>query len=213
MSLAQTTLKPGGPAAAGEAIFRLAVADLEAGLAGQQDVRAELVFEDEPPPRRLAPFAAAIAVSVVQGETETGWGKFVLLFDPAGQDGWDGQFRIIAYIRAELDPEIAADPLIAEVGWSWLLESLEARARDFAQISGTVTRVVTEGFGAKQDEPTSTGFELRASWSPTAPAASPAGRPALEGHVTAWCEALSKAAGLPPVGVSALRPMSRGRDW
>lgn len=210
MPHAQTTLKSAGRLAEvadpGEAIFRLAVDDLDEGLAYQRDVRPELEFEDEPAPRRLAPYAAAIAASVLQGETEVGWGKFVLLYDPAGQPGWAGQFRIIAYVRAELDPEIAADPLIAEVGWSWLTEALEARTAGYGQTSGTVTRVVTEGFGSKQDEPTATGFELRASWSPTAEGDE---RPALDGHVAAWCDALCMAAGLPPLGVSALRPPSR----
>ena len=212
MPIAQTTLKSTGPPAeAGpdETAFRLAVADLETGLELQRDARPELAFEDEPAPRRLAPFAAAIAASVLAGETEIGWGKFVLLYDPAGQTGWAGQFRIIAYVRTELDPEIAADPLIAEVGWSWLVEALDARATGYGQTSGTVTRVVTEGFGSKQDEPTSTGFELRASWTPTAPGD---GRPALDGHVAAWCDALCMAAGLPPLGVSALRPPGRRRQ-
>ncbi len=212
MPHAQTTLKSAGRLAEvadpGEAIFRLAVDDLDEGLAYQRDVRPELEFEDEPAPRRLAPYAAAIAASVLQGETEVGWGKFVLLYDPEGQPGWAGQYRIIAYVRAELDPEIAADPLIAAVGWSWLTEALEARTAGYGQTSGTVTRVVTEGFGSKQDEPTATGFELRASWSPTAEGDE---RPALDGHVAAWCDALCMAAGLPPLGVSALRPPSRRR--
>jgi Protein of unknown function (DUF3000) len=206
---------PGEPAAlrtagegAGDAAFRRGVAEIEAGLAAQREARPELAFEDEPAPRRLAPHAAAIAASVLQGDTETGWGKFVLLYDPAGQAGWDGQFRIIAYVRAELDPEIAADPLISEVGWSWLLEALEARATGYGQTSGTVTRVVTEGFGSKQDEPMSTGFELRASWTPEGEDGAP---PALDGHVAAWCDALCTAAGLPPLGVSALRPPGRRR--
>ena len=42
----------------------------------------------------------------------------------------------------------------------------------YAVPSGTVTRVITEGFGAKRDEIPLTGFELRASWSPAAPASS-----------------------------------------
>jgi Protein of unknown function (DUF3000) len=194
---------------ADEASFRLAVADLEAGLAQQRLTRPELTFDDEPPPRRLAPYAAAIAASVLQGDEEIGWGKFVLLYDPAGQAGWAGQFRIIAYVRAELDPEIAADPLIAEVGWSWLIEALDEKAMGYGQTSGTVTRVVTEGFGSKQDEPMSTGFELRASWSPMTDDDT---QPALDGHVAAWCGALCMAAGLPPPGVSALRPPSRRRQ-
>jgi hypothetical protein len=207
---ALTTLKstgrPAEVADPGEVIFRLAVDDLDQGLAYQRDVRPELVFEDEPPPRRLAPYAAAIAASVLEGDTEIGWGKFVLLYDPAGQPGWAGQFRIIAYVRAELDPEIAADPLIAAVGWSWLTEALEARTAGYGQTSGTVTRVMTEGFGSKQDDPTATGFELRASWSPAAEGDE---RFALDGHIAAWCDALCMAAGLPPLGTSALRPPSR----
>jgi hypothetical protein len=182
---------------------------MEAGLSQQSDARPELDFEDEPPPRRLAPYAAAIAASVLQEDTEIGWGKFVLLYDPAGQESWGGQFRVIAYVRAELDPEIAADPLIAEVGWTWLLEALDASAPGYGRTSGTVTRVVTEGFGTKSDEPMSTGFELRASWSP---ALADDGRPDLGGHVAAWCDALCMAAGLPPQGVSALRPPGRRRQ-
>jgi hypothetical protein len=220
--LHDTGLPPGGAPAAGapatlrtagqgtregadEPTFRRAVAELKAGLAQQRDARPELDFDEEPAPRRLAPYAAAIAASVLEGDTEIGWGKFVLLYDPAGQAGWAGQFRIIAYVRAELDPEIAADPLIAEVGWSWLLEALDARATGYGQTSGTVTRVVTEGFGSKQDEPMSTGFELRASWSP-AGGGDDDPQPAMDGHVAAWCDALCTAAGLPPLGVAALRP-------
>jgi len=69
--------------------------------------------------------------------------------------------------------------------------------------------VVTEGFGAKQDEPTSTEFELRASWSPVA---GPAADPELAGHLAAWCDVLCTAAGLPPLpGVARLRPPRRRR--
>ena len=51
----------------------------------------------------------------------------MLLYDPDGQEGWDGVFRLVAYIRAEVEPEIAADPLLGEVGWSWLSEALDAQ--------------------------------------------------------------------------------------
>jgi hypothetical protein len=234
------------------ATFRSAVSDLEAAMDQQRRVRPELAFENQPPPRRLAPFAAAIGATVHEpdlgrgpgggvppaagddADAEIGWGSFVLLYDPAGQTGWAGAFRIIAYIRAELEPDIAADPLIGQVGWSWLTEALDTRTTGFRQISGTVTRVVTEGFGAKQAEPVATGFELRASWSPARPgaprpAATPpapvppasmsAGAPSdlaprdLDRHVAAWCDALCAAAGLPPLpaGVSPLRPRPRRR--
>jgi hypothetical protein len=204
-----------GTAGPDELSFRRAVDDIEAGLAELTAARPELTFEDEPPPRRLAPYAAAIAATVTSGDTELGWGKFVLLYDPAGQEGWGGRYRIIAYVRAELDPEIAADPLISAVGWSWLTEALDARTQGYDRSSGTVTRVVTEGFGGKEDEPTSTGFELRASWSPVpgdgAGGGAGAEHPELAGHVAAWCDALAQAAGLPPLGTAALRPPGRRR--
>ncbi len=193
------------PGDSASATFRSAVAEVRAGLDRVRELRPELTFEQEPAPRRLAPHAASVTATVGGAGGDVGWGRFVLLYDPAGQRGWGGPFRIIGHIRVDLDPEIAADPLVGEVGWSWLTEALDARAAGYRQPSGTVTRVVTEGFGAKQDEPVTTEFELRASWSPADGAS-------LDGHVAAWCEALCAAAGLPPLsaGVSALR-QPRGR--
>jgi hypothetical protein len=202
----------------GEEEFRLAVTEMAAGTASLSSVRPELDFDEEPPPRRLAPFAHAIAAAVYgsgpdggaeSGEAEIGSGKFILLFDPAGQEGWDGKYRVIGFIHAELEPEMAADPLLNEVGWSWLTEALDARSIGYRMISGTVTTVVTQGFGSKEDEPVSTSFEMRASWSPVVSAGQSA---ALDGHVAAWCDVICMAAGLPPVtpGVTAFRPPRRG---
>jgi hypothetical protein len=192
---------------------------MEAGMSAVRELRSDLTFEEEPPPRRLAPLAHAVAATVfglgsdvsataAEGDTELGSGKFILLFDVAGQQGWDGKYRIIAYVHADLEPEMAADPLINEVGWSWLTEALDARSSGHRKISGTVTTVVTEGFGSKQDEPTSTSFELRASWSPDIADGISAG---LDGHVAAWCDVIGMAAGLPPIapGVAAFRPPRR----
>ena len=159
----------GGVTAAGEetaAAFAAAVAGLRSGQEEVCAVRPELTFEDVPAPRTLAPYAAAIAATVRVSGTEVASGRFVLLYDPAGQRGRPGPLRVIIYIRADLEPEIAADPMLGEVAWSWLTESLDARTSGYEAPSGTVTRVVTEGFGAKRQDPQTTGFELRASWSP-----------------------------------------------
>jgi hypothetical protein len=219
----------GGVTAANEgaaAAFTAAVAGLRAGQEQVRAVRPELTFEDVPAPRTLAPFAAAFAATARVARAEVASGRFVLLFDPAGQRGWAGPLRVIIYIRADLEPEIAADPMLGEVAWSWLTEALDARTSGYAAPSGTVTRVVTEGFGAKREEPQTTGFELRASWSPVGVlglAGEPAeGAPAgdrhleqagLDGHLAAWCGAICAAAGLPPLvaGVTALRPPARRR--
>lgn len=187
-------------------VFRGAVEDLEGERNRQTALRPELAFEDVPAPKTLAPYAAALAAVVHTDGTEIATGRLILLYDPACQPGWAGPFRIVAQIQAELDPEIAVDPLVGLVGWSWLTEALDARTAGYRQVSGTVTRVVTEGFGAKEGQPVDTEFELRASWSPVA-AGTGAPRD-LDRHITAWCDALCAACGLPPLppGVSALRP-------
>ena len=210
----------GSPA---EVTFAAAVAAFAAGRDAQSE--RDLLFEDVPAPKRLAPYATAIAATVQRDGADVAWGRLVLLYDPDGQDGWDGVFRLVAYIRAEVEPEIAADPLLGEVGWSWLSEALDTHVPGYAVPSGTVTRVITEGFGAKRDELPLTGFELRASWSPAGPEGA-AGRRGtarengasgsdlatldLSAHIAAWCDCLSAAAGLEPQGTRALRPPGRG---
>jgi hypothetical protein len=191
--------------APGASAFGAAMAEVQAGVAACDTARPEVSFESQPPPRRLAPHAAAIAATVEIGGNEVGSGRFVLLYDPAGQDGWVGPFRVIAYLRAELEPEIAADPLIGQVGWSWLTEALELQQARYAAPSGTVTTVVTEGFGMKADEPVATEFEMRASWSPVAEGGNGF---ELDRHVAAWVGALCVACGMPPAapGVAQLPP-------
>lgn len=179
-----------------EAVFAAATAAIDAGIEAERALRgAGFAFEDEPAPRRLAPHAAAVAATVYRDETEVAWGRLILLYDPASQQGWTGTFRVIAYVRADVEPEIAADPLLGEVGWSWLTDALTAHAPGYGAPSGTVTRVVTECFGAKSDDPSVTEFELRASWSPDDEAVADGG---LRGDIAAWCDVLAAAAGLPP---------------
>ena len=136
-------------------------------------------------------------------ETDVGTGRIILLHDPAGNDAWEGTFRLVAYTRAEIDPELITDPLLAAVGWSWLTEALDAHGAVYAAASGTVTRVATESFGGMADEPVTAQLEIRASWTP---------EDDLTPHVEAWGELLCTAAGLPPVpeGVTAM-PSRRGR--
>jgi Protein of unknown function (DUF3000) len=196
-----------------ETTFVAAAAAFLAGRDAQAD--RDFLFEDVPAPKRLAPYATAIAASVQRDGADVAWGRLVLLYDPDGQEGWDGVFRLVAYIRADVEPEMAADPLLGEVGWSWLSEALDAHVPGYAVPSGTVTRVITEGFGAKRDELPLTGFELRASWSPAGPGNSDADDRDLDildlsAHISAWCDCLSAAAGLEPPGTRALRRPGRG---
>lgn len=165
--------------------------------------RAEVFVEEMPAPQRIAPFASALSADVTVDGEDVGSGRMVLLHDPAGNDAWAGTFRCVTYVRAELDPEIAADPMLAEVGWSWLTEALEAHGASYAAESGTVTCVTSESFGGMAGEPATAQVEIRASWTPTSP---------LDAHAEAWGEVLCTAVGLPPVpdGVAAM-PSRRGQ--
>ncbi len=159
--------------------------------------RTELVIEDMPAPQRLAPYSAAIMATVYrEDDSELAVGRLIVLYDPEGQRGWHGDFRVVAYVRADLEPEIAADPLIGPVGWSWLTEALSTRNAGYQAASGTITRAVSESFGDKYEDPETTELELRASWSPT--------DNDISGHISAWCDVLCLAAGLPPAGVTSL---------
>ena len=185
-------------------LFADALAAFKAGADAVAEVRDDLTFEDLPAPRRLAPEAVAIAVTAYRDGEEAGTGRLVLLHDPAGQEGWTGKFRLVAQVHADVEEEMAADPLLGEVGWSWLTEALDLHSPGYTAPSGTVTRVITEGYGAKSDEPPSTAFELRASWCPA--------DDEIDGAVVAWCDLLVAATGLPtqPPGTLALNARAHG---
>ena len=179
--------------------FRVAVDSMHAAR-----FRPEILCEEMPAPQRIAPYAAALSADVTVDGTDVGTGRIILLHDPAGNDAWTGTFRCVAYARAEIDPDLITDPMLAAVGWSWLTEALEAHHAPYAAPSGTVTRVATESFGSMSDEEASAQLELRASWTPTTLDIAP--------HVEAWGELLCTAVGLPPVpeGVSVM-PSRRGQ--
>ncbi len=194
-------------ASAGSA-FAAAVAALEAGRDAVVEVRDDLDFEDWPAPKRLAPHAVALALTAYRDGQEVGTGRLILLHDTAGQEGWTGMYRVVAHVHADVEEEMAADPLLGEVGWSWLTDALDLHAPGYGAPSGTVTRVITEGYGAKEDEPLSTGFELRASWCPDDDEI----EDEVCGAVIAWSDVLAAAAGLPaqPPGTRALGRQGRG---
>ena len=103
--------------------------------------------------RRTPSPSAPTSLAPADPDAELGTGRLVLLHDPAGHEAWEGTFRVVTYVRAELDHDMAADPLLPGVGWAWLTEALDAHGAAFAAASGTVTRVVSESFGAISAEP------------------------------------------------------------
>ncbi|HTM84961.1 MAG TPA: DUF3000 domain-containing protein, partial [Mycobacterium sp.] len=130
------------------------------------------------------------------------FGRLILLYDPEGAEAWDGTMRLVAYIQADLDPSEAVDPLLPEVVWSWLAEALDSRGTQATALGGTVTATTSVRYGDIAGPSRAHQLELRASWTATSPD--------LGSHVTAFCDVLEHASGLPPVGVISLgsRPRS-----
>ncbi len=168
--------------------------------------RPEIMVEESPAPARLAPYAVALTADVIaspNSESELATGRFVLLYDPAGHEAWDGSFRCVTFARAELESEMENDPLLPEIGWAWLLESLAAHDATFVAPSGTVTRVASQSFGQLADRMPNAEIEIRASWTP---------KGTIDSHLAAWYDVLATCAGLPPVpeGVSSISGARRG---
>jgi hypothetical protein len=172
-------------------VFARAVAALRG-----TSVRPEILLEEMSPPQRLAPFSFALGASVLRGDDEIATGRLVLLHDPEGQEAWDGTLRIVTFVSAELEPEMAGDPMLAPVGWSWLIDALAAHGARYTAAGGTVTQTTSSRFGDLAGPADASDVELRASWTPL--------DAQLNAHLAAWCTLLASTAGLPPPGVTVL---------
>ena len=163
--------------------------------------RAEFLVREAPAPARLAPFGYAQTVEVEHGADRDviATGRLVILHDPVGQASWEGTTRIVAYVDADVDLEIAADPVLTEVGWAWLNESLDDSEADCHALGGTITQVSSKSFGAMESRPPEGRIQVRASWTPANP-------DDLAAHARAWALLTASACGLSPVsdGVASL---------
>jgi hypothetical protein len=192
------------------------------GTLRQARCRSELRLEEIPAPSRLAPFAVALGAEVLvpgdpagagavhgpaaaalapasgSDDVELATGRFILLHDPDGSAVWDGEFRIVTYIRAQLEPEMGNDEMLGSVAWTWLVEALDTHAAPYRSAGGTATRVLSESFGTLAERPNSIDIELRASWTPATAD--------ITSHLEAWSDMVCTFAGLPPLpeGVSPL---------
>jgi hypothetical protein len=171
--------------------FARAVAGLRAAAP-----RDEILLEEVGAPQRLAPYAFALSATVLRDGDEVATGRLILLHDPDGHEAWEGTLRLVTYVTAELEVDLAADPLLPGVGWTWLTDALEAQDAPHRAIGGTVTQTMSTRFGDLAGPPTVGDIELRASWTPLGDDLTP--------HLLAWCALLASTAGLPPPGVTAL---------
>jgi Protein of unknown function (DUF3000) len=178
--------------------FRRAVAALNA-----MHARPELFVTALDAPPRLAPYTWAFSVEADAGrpaaedldEPDTS-GRLILLHDPAGQDAWEGTFRLVCFVQARLEREQLGDEMLPVVAWSWLTEALEHHDAPYTALGGTVTQTSSVRFGDISGPRRDDDVELRASWTPAGPE--------LTRHADAFCELVAVAAGLPPVGAVPL---------
>jgi hypothetical protein len=161
--------------------------------------RAEIILEEVPAPQKLASYSFAFTADISNGlsgdaEDEVASGRFVILHEPGGQDTWEGEFRCVTFMRADVDSEMQEDPLLPEVGWNWLLDSLQGTGAIFSAPSGTVTRVSSASFGKLSPRSDDSEIEIRASWSPHIENPED-----IFSHVQAWCNLMTEVAGLAPL--------------
>jgi hypothetical protein len=161
--------------------------------------REEIILEEVPAPQKLATYSFAFTADVSNGaigddEDEVASGRFVLLHEPGGQDTWEGEFRCVTFLRADVDIAMQEDPLLPEVGWNWLLDSLQNTGAIFSAPSGTVTRVSSASFGKLSPRNDDSEIEIRASWSPQLESVDD-----IFSHVQAWCNLMTEVAGLAPL--------------
>lgn len=165
-------------------------------------LRPEIVIEEVPAPSRLAPQALALSGEVIPSrhsdEEAVATGRFVLLYDPDAPEPWDGVWRVVTYAKASVEPELGQDPMLGQVGWSWLTDALDEHGLAYGAEAGAVTCVLSESFGTMADREQQVEMEIRASWSPQ--------DDAIGEHLKAWGDLLCTVAGLPPLpeGVVAL---------
>lgn len=148
-----------------------------------------------PSPQRLAPYAFTLLADLNdEAAGASASGRFVLLHDPAGHPGWQGSWRVVSYLRAEIDEQMAADPLLPEVAWSWMQESWARLGVDAAEPSGTVTCTQSRPFGDIDTRDASADVEIRCSWTP---------QPGDDGlidviaNIRAWLAVMATAAATP----------------
>lgn len=163
------------------------------------NLRPEFLIEEVPPPARLAPHSFALALDVVDAQDkDLASGRFVVLYDPAGQETWNGNIRIVTFVRAPIEDDVVTDDLFDDVAWSWLTDALRESEHGFHDISGTVTRTISKSYAGIQDRQATTDVEVRASWTPEGSD--------VGDQLNSWLRFVEQVAGLTPLppGVSAI---------
>ncbi len=184
--------------------FRRVVKDLRAFR-----WRAGMAVEEIPSPQRIAPHAVALNAEVSLREADLGGGRLVLLHDPHGVDAWGGTFRVVAYAKGQADPEMVTDTMLADVGWSWLLDALTTHEAEYDAAGGNVNCSWSRSFGELEDDDPHAEIEVRASWTPLLGTDGSG----IGAHLSAFADLLCATCGVPPLpeGVVRMAPLHHVR--
>ncbi len=79
-------------------------------------------------------------------EVEIASARFIVLYDPAGQEAWHGTMRCVGYLSAATDEQMVDDTMFSEVAWSWLTDALTESGAVHHAVGGTVTRTASTRF-------------------------------------------------------------------
>ena len=163
----------------------------------------DLTVREIPAPTRIAKDSMAIEAVVSHDGEEIGSGRLIVLHQPFWEDAWEGDYRLVTMSRAEVDHQIATDPLLGEVAWSWLTDALDQRKTTYRAAAGTTTAVLSHPFGQIAGDPEENRVELRASWTPDIEETHD-----IVDHLMAWQDLLCLTCGIQPVpdGVVSIAP-------
>lgn len=164
-------------------------------ISGISDIpeRAEILLEQIAAPKGIAEEAIAISASVIHADhsdADRGVGRLVICKDSNYPEGWNSQFRIILYAKSPVEIDMGKDPLVDELPWNWLMDSLAASGCLFHSEAGTTTRILSTGHGSLTPQPQHAEIEIRASWAPEGDD--------FGAHIRAFQELLALISGLPP---------------
>lgn len=165
------------------------------GRLTQVPLHPEIELAVAPAPGRLAPYAHAITAEIGD-DPQLGSGRFVLLHDPARPPAWESDTRVVVYVEADVEAELAQDQMLTDVGWMWLQESLVDCG--YTALGGTVTGVRSTSYEALAPRGHETTVQIRASWSPLQLSD-------VDDHFHAWLALMQTCAGLAPYDPSITR--------
>lgn len=158
-------------------------------LVASDAIRPEFTLELAPAPAKLATNTAALLADV-DTSIPVGNGRLVILFEPEYQVAWEGHIRLVSYITAQLEAELIIDPMLLEVGWSWITDALDGL--HYLALSGTVSRNDSQSFGDISTRAPEGSIEMRASWTI-------ANADEFSSNLNAWITMLQSASGLEPL--------------